>query len=186
MKLYIKNMVSLRCKLVVKSALENLGIQYNKIELGEVEIQECLSNEKHDQLKFALQQSGLELLNDKKSILIEQIKNVIIEMVHYSNERPKTNFSVYLNEKLKHDYAYMANIFSKVKGVTIEHFILMHKIERAKELLVYEDLTLSEIAWQLHFSSVAHLSNQFKKITGLTPSCFKNMEHKCLIPLDEL
>jgi YesN/AraC family two-component response regulator len=186
MKLFIKNMVSLRCKLVVKSALENLKIPYNTIELGEVEIQEFLSKENMEKLKITLDQSRLEILNDQRSILIEQIKNVVIEMVHYSDELPKTKFSVYLKEKLRHDYAHMAIIFSKVNGITIENFILKHKIERAKELIVYDGLTLSEIAWKLHFSSVAHLSNQFKWITGLTPSHFKKLGHKQLIPLEDL
>ena len=129
----------------------------------------------------------LELMDDKKSILIEQIKTVIIEMVHYSDELPKTKFSNYLSKKLNHDYTYLSNIFSEVKGVNISHFILMHKIERAKELIVYNDkLTLSEIAWKLHYSSAAHLSNQFKKITGLTPTHFKYMKRKRLIALDSL
>jgi|ERR1017187_381530 AraC-like DNA-binding protein len=187
MKLFIKNMVSIRCKMLVKSELEKLGLHDIMVELGEVEIKEELSSENHDKLKTALHKSGLELMDDKKSILIEQIKTVIIEMVHYSDELPKTKFSNYLSKKLNHDYTYLSNIFSEVKGVNISHFILMHKIERAKELIVYNDkLTLSEIAWKLHYSSAAHLSNQFKKITGLTPTHFKYMKRKRLIALDSL
>jgi AraC-like DNA-binding protein len=187
MKLFIKNMVSLRCKMLVRAELEKLGLHYIMVELGEVEIKEKLSPKKHDLLKVALYKSGLELMEDKRAILVGQIKTAIIEMIHYADELPKVKKSVYLSEKLNHDYTYMSNIFSEVKGITIEHFILMHKIERAKELIVYNnELTLSEIAWKLHYSSVAHLSNQFKKITGLTPSHFKKMKHKRLIPLENL
>jgi len=186
MRLLIKNMVSIRCKMIVKSELEKLGLNYSHMELGEVETREDLSDEKKDQLRASLLKSGLELLEDKKAALIEKIKNVIIEMVHYSDELPKTNFSDYLSEKLKYDYNYLSNLFSEVKGTTIEQFIISHKIERVKELLVYDELTLTEIAWKLHYSSVAHLSNQFKKVTGLTPSFFKKMKHKRLIALENL
>lgn len=178
MRLFIKNMVSLRCKMVVKTELENLGLHTNAIELGEVDIDEILTDELRDCLKIALLRSGLELLEDKKSILIEKIKNVIVEMVHYSEEAPRTNFSDYLSSKLNYDYNYLSNLFSEVKGTTIAHFIIIHKIERAKELLVYDELTLTQIAEKLHYSSVAHLSNQFKKVTGLTPSFFKQMKNK--------
>src|SRR6185436_12477238 len=186
MRLLIKNMVSIRCKMIVKSEVEKLGLNYSHMELGEVETREDLSDEKKDQLRASLLKSGLELLEDKKAALIEKIKNVIIEMVHYSDELPKTNFSDYLSEKLKYDYNYLSNLFSEVKGTTIEQFIISHKIERVKELLVYDELTLTEIAWKLHYSSVAHLSNQFKKVTGLTPSFFKKMKHKRLIALENL
>jgi len=181
MKLFIKNMVSLRCKMMVKSELENLGLHYSVVELGEVVISEELDEEKHQLLRAALLRSGLELMEDKKSILIEKIKNIIVEMIHYSDEPPKTNFSDFLSEKLGYDYTYLSNLFSEVKGVTIGHYIISHKIERAKELLIYNELTLTEIALKLHYSSVGHLSNQFKKITGLTPSFFKKMKHKRLI-----
>ena len=186
MKLIIKNMVSLRCKLIVKSELENLGLDYTTVELGEVEIREELSEIKHNQLKIALLKSGLELMEDKKSILIEKVKNIIVEMIHYSDEPLKTNFSDYLSQKLNYDYNYISNLFSEVKGTTIEHFIIAHKIERAKELLVYNELSLTEIAYKLHYSSVAHLSNQFKKVTGLTPSFFKKMKDKRLIALENV
>ena len=122
--------------------------------------------------------SGLELMDDKRAILIEKIQNTIIEMVHYTDELPKTNFSDYLSEKLNHDYTYLANLFSETRGVTIEHFIILHKIERVKELIIYDELNLSEIAWKLHYSGVAHLSHQFKKVTGLSPSFFKSLKNK--------
>ena len=178
MNLYIKYMVSMRCKMLVKEELKNLGLHFVHVDLGTVEIMENITSEQHDLLKAALLKSGLEVMDDKRAILIEQIQNTIIEMVHYSDELPRTNFSDYLSEKLNHDYTYMANIFSETKGITIEHFIIHHKIERVKELIIYDELNLSEIAWKLHYSSVAHLSNQFKKMTGLTPSHFKNLKHK--------
>lgn len=179
-------MVSLRCKIIVKSELEKLGLQINLIELGEVEIRERLTPEMQNELNSALTRSGLQLLEDKKSILIEKVKNIIVEMIHYSEEQPHINFSNYLSEKLGYDYNYLSNLFSEVKGTTIEHYIISHKIERAKELLIYNELTLTEIACKLHYSSVSHLSNQFKKITGLTPSFFKKMRHKRLIALESL
>ena len=171
-------MVSLRCKMLVKSELEKLNLPYSMVELGEAEVTENITKEQHQQLREALLASGLELMEDKKSILIEKIKNIIVEMVHYSEEPPATNFSDYLSEKLDYDYNYLSNLFSEVKGTTIGHYIISHKIERAKELLMYNELTLSEIAFKLHYSSVSHLSNQFKKVTGLTPSFFKKMKHK--------
>jgi AraC-like DNA-binding protein len=172
--------------MIVKSELEKLRLHHTIVELGEVEIMEELSLKKRDQLKTALLKSGLELMEDKKSILIEKVKNIIIEMIYYSDEPLKTNFSDYLVSKLDYDYQYLSNLFSEVKGVNIEHFIIAHKIERAKELLIYNELSLTEIAFKLHYSSVAHLSNQFKKVTGLTPTFFKNMKHKRLIALENL
>lgn len=186
MKLFIKNMVSLRCKMVVKAELESMGVNYTLIELGEVEIKNELMPEEYTRLKTALLKSGLELMEDKKAILIEKIKNIIIEMIHYSNEFPATNFSDYLSDKLNYDYTYMANIFSEVKGITIEQFIIMHKIERVKELILYDELNLTEISYKLNYSSVAHLSAQFKKITGLTPSFFKSLKHKRRNPLENI
>ena len=171
-------MVSIRCKMLVKSELDKLGLHYILVDLGEVEIMEDISAEQHDQLKIALLKSGLELMDDKKAILIEKVKNVIVEMVHYTDEVPKTNFSDYISEKLNHDYTYLANLFSEVTGITIEHFIIAHKIEHVKELLLYDELTLTEISYRLNYSSVAHLSYQFKKVTGLTPSYFKQLKHK--------
>jgi|KBSSwiStaDraftv2_1062776.scaffolds.fasta_scaffold807598_1 YesN/AraC family two-component response regulator len=186
MKLLIKNMVSLRCKMIVKSELEKMHLQFTVVELGEVEITGELSSEQQQELKTSLLKSGLELLEDKKSMLIEKIKNIVIEMIHYNDEAPLLNFSSYLSEKLNYDYNYLSNLFSEVKGTTIEHFIIAHKIERAKELLIYNELTLTEIAEKLHYSNVAHLSNQFKKVTGLTPTFFKKMKHKRLIALENL
>jgi AraC-like DNA-binding protein len=186
MKLYIKNMVSIRCTMVVKAEIMKMGLHPLVVELGEVEIRENISDKKYAALKVTLLKSGLELMDDKKAMLIEKIKNVIVELIHYSEELPKTNFSDYLSKKLNYDYTYLSNLFSEVKGITIEHFIISHKIERVKELLVYNELTLSEIAWKLRYSSVAHLSNQFKKVTGLTPSFFKKMKHKRLIALENL
>ena len=178
MKIYIKNMVCIRCKMVVKEELTKLGIGHTTIELGEVDIATPFTTELHDQLKKNLIHFGLELMDDRKSVLIQRIKNVIVEMVHYSEEPLVVNFSVYLSEKLNHDYTYMANLFSEVQGTTIEKFIISHKIERVKELLVYNELNLTEIAYLMHYSSVAHLSAQFKKVTGLTPSYFKQMKDK--------
>jgi YesN/AraC family two-component response regulator len=186
MKLLIKNMVSLRCKMIVKSELEKLGLHFTIVELGEVEIREKLSAKKQIELKAAMIRYGLEVMEDKKSMLIEKVKNIIVEMIHYTDEPPTVNFSDFLSEKLEYDYNYLSNLFSEVKGTTIEHYIISHKIERAKELLIYNELTLTEIAYKLHYSSVAHLSNQFKKITGLTPSFFKNMKHKRLIAHENL
>jgi len=164
--------------MVVKSELEKLGLHYTSIELGEAVIPEDISPDKMDRLSIALKNTGLELMDNKKSILVEKIKAIIIEMVHYNDEQIKINLSDYLSEKLKYNYTYLANLFSEVKGTTIEQFYLAHKIEKVKELLVYDELNLTEIAWKLHYSSVAHLSNQFKKMTGLTPSHFKSLKHK--------
>lgn len=186
MKLLIKNMVSNRCKMIVRSELEKMNLHFAVVELGEVVIAEDLSSEQQQALKISLLKFGLELLEDKNMILIEKIKNIVVEMVHYSEEAPLLNFSAYLGEKLDYDYNYLSNLFSEVKGTTIEHFIISHKIERAKELLIYDELTLTEIAEKLHYSSVAHLSNQFKKVTGLTPTFFKAMKNKRLIALENL
>ena len=173
-------MVSLRCKMAVKSELNKLGLHYSKVELGEVNVMEDITEEQRIQLKTELLKSGLELMDNQKSILIEKIKNIIIETVHCNEELPKINFSEYLGEKLKHEYTYLANLFSEVTGITIEHFIIAHKIERVKELLLYDELNLTEISYKLNYSSVAHLSNQFKKVTGLTPSFFKELKNKRL------
>jgi AraC-like DNA-binding protein len=171
-------MVCIRCKMIVKNELVKLGLHAVKVELGEAEIPENITVQQHDQLQIGLQRWGLELMDDKKSILIEKIKNVIIESIHYEDEQLKNNFSYHLAEKLNYDYTYLSNLFSEVEGTTIEHFIINQKIERVKELLVYDELNLTEIAWKLHYSSVAHLSNQFKKVTGLTPSHFKLLKQK--------
>ena len=178
MKIYIRNMVCIRCKMVVKSELEKLGLHNITVDLGEAEIKEEISAEQLDSLRIALKKTGLELMDDKKNILVEKIKTIIIEMVHYTDDQIKINLSDYLSEKLNYNYTYLANLFSEVKGITIEQFYLAHKIEKVKELLVYDELNLTEIAWKLHYSSVAHLSNQFKKMTGLTPTHFKNLKNK--------
>ena len=178
MNLYIKYMVSLRCKMMVKEELKTLGLHYVSVDLGMVEIMEEMTQEQHDLLKKNLLKSGLELLDDKRSILIEKIKNVIIEMIHYSYELPTDNYSEYISKKLNYDYTYLSNIFSEVKGITIQQFIINHKIERVKELLLYDELNLTEISYRLHYSSVAHLSNQFKKVTGLSPSFYKQLKQK--------
>ena len=171
-------MVCIRCKMVVKSELEKLGLHYVSVDLGETEIMEEISPEQLTRLSIAIKKTGLELMDDKKSILVEKIKTIIIELVHYADEQIKINLSDYLSEKLNHNYTYLANLFSEVKGTTIEQYYLAHKIEKVKELLVYDELNLTEIAWKMHYSSVAHLSNQFKKITGLTPTHFKNLKNK--------
>ncbi|WP_445385829.1 helix-turn-helix domain-containing protein [Robiginitalea sp. IMCC44478] len=178
MKIYIKYMVSLRCKLMVKHELEKLDIHYISIELGMVELKEAIPDKILQELKTNLAKSGLELLDDKKSILVDKIKNIIIQMIHYSDEIPEINFSDYLAEKLDYDYTYLSNLFSEVKGITIQHFIIKHKIEKAKELILYNELNLTEIAYKLNYSSVAHLSNQFKKVTGHTPSYYKKIGEK--------
>ncbi len=186
MKLCIKYMVSNRCMMAVKEELKKLGLHFILVDLGEVEIMEDISPVQREQLARGLQASGLELMDDRKSILIEKIKNIIVEMVHHSDQVIKVNFSDYLSEKLKHDYTYMANLFSEVQGTTIEHFIISHKVERIKELIIYDELNISEIAWKMNYSSVAHLSNQFKKVTGLSPSHFKQMKDKRRRPIEEI
>lgn len=177
-------MVSERCKIVVKEELKKLRLHYVIVDMGVVDIMENLTPEQHEQIKTALLRSGLELMDDKKAVLIEKIKNVIIDMIHYKDDMLKINFSDYLSEKLNHDYTYLANLFSEVQGTTIEKFIISHKIERVKELIIYDELSLSEIAWKMHYSSVAHLSNQFKKITGLTPSHFRSLKDKRRIAIE--
>jgi AraC-like DNA-binding protein len=179
-------MVSNRCKLAVKDALRKLKLHFVMVELGEVDIMENITEEQRFQLKLELFNSGLELMDDKRAMLIEKIKNVIIEMVHYSEETIKINFSDFLGEKLDHDYTYLANLFSEVQGTTIEQFIIVHKIERIKELIIYGELNITEIAWKMNYSSVAHLSNQFKKVTGLSPSHFKQMKVKRRSPIEEI
>jgi AraC-like DNA-binding protein len=187
MKIYVKYMVSARCKMVVRSALDALGLHYGTVELGEVDVKEVLSSEQRSRLEITLLKSGLELMDDKKAILIEKIKNIIVEMIHYSDDQPKTNFSYFLSEKLGYNYTYLANLFSIATGTTIEHYIIAQKIEKVKELLLYDELNLTEISYRLNYSSVAHLSNQFKKVTGLTPTFFKNLrQHRMRIALEDV
>lgn len=172
--------------MTVKAELERLGIQYGDIDLGEIEIKQPVSEEVLESLKAALLLSGLELMDDKRAILIERIKNVVIELVHYTADFPTIRKSAYLSDKLQYDYTYLANIFSESTGMTIEHFFILHKVERVKELLLYGEFSLSEIAFQLNYSSVSHLSSQFKKITGLTPTFYKHMRHKKRINLEDV
>ena len=186
MKLYIKYMVSLRCKILVKEQLTRLGIRYTVVDLGVVEIPEDITAKQYKELKESLPRSGLELLDDKKSILIERIKNIIIEMIHYSDELPAVTYSNYISEKLGYDYTYLANIFSEVKGTTIQQFIINHKIEKVKELLLYDELNLTQIADKLHYSSVAHLSHQFKKVTGLSPFFYLKLKQKRKSNLEDI
>lgn len=178
MKLFIKFMVSLRCKLLVKEELRKLGLRHAIVDLGVVELEDEITEELREQLKVNLLKSGLELLDDKRSILIERIKNVVIEMIHYADELPKVNYSDYISDKLDYDYTYLSNVFSEAKGITLQQFIIMHRIEKVKELLIYDELNLTEISYRLQYSSVAHLSNQFKKVTGLTPSYYKHLKKK--------
>ena len=179
-------MVSARCKIAVKETLEKMGLHYIFVELGEVELMEALSAGQKILLKTALIAVGLDLVDDRKSVLIEKIKNIIIENIHYSDEKMIINFSVFLSKKLEYDYTYMANLFSDIQGVTIEQFIIAHKIERVKELIIYGELNMTEIAWKMNYSSVAHLSNQFKKVTGLSPTHFKNLKIKRRNPLEDI
>ena len=179
-------MVSLRWKMLVKAELEKMHIAYKTVELGEAELEESISVKQLDVLKTVLAKSGLELMDDKKALLVEKIKNIIVEMVHYTDELPAINFSGYLSGKLGHNYTYLSNLFSEVKGITIEHYIILHKIEKVKELIIYNELNLTEIAFKMSYSSVAHLSNQFKKITGLTPSFFKNLKDKRRSPIEDM
>jgi AraC-like DNA-binding protein len=179
-------MVSNRCKLAVKEELSKLGLHYIFVDLGEVEIMETLTEDQLEIVKLSLHQSGLELMDNKRAMLIERIKNAIIDMVHHTDENIKVNFSDYLSAKLNHNYTYLANLFSEVQGTTIEQFIILHKVEKIKELIIYDELNISEIAWKMNYSSVAHLSNQFKKVTGLSPSHFKQLKVKKRIPIEEI
>lgn len=171
-------MVSIRCKMVVKEELRKLGLHYVILDLGTVEVMNDLTIDQRHKLKTALLKSGLELMDDRKAVLIEKIKSIIIEMVHYTDELPKVNYSDYISDKLKLDYTNISKTFSEVKGITIEQFIIAHKIERVKELLLYDELNLTQISYMLNYSSVGHLSRQFKKVTGLTPSFFKQLKDK--------
>jgi AraC-like DNA-binding protein len=171
-------MVCLRCKIVVENELKNLGIDYIRVEIGEILLREELTEAQKTQLNFCLKPYGLELIIKRKNIIVEKVKNIIIELIHNSNEALTIRFSDYLRRKMNYDYTYLANLFSEVEGRTIESYIISKKIEKVKELILYEDLTLTEIAFKLHYSSVAHLSYQFKKVTGYTPSQFKTSKNR--------
>jgi AraC-like DNA-binding protein len=180
-------MVSLRCKMLVQAEIENLGFELVSVDLGMIEINQDITREQREILQKALFSSGLSLLEDKKAILAERIKNLIIKVVHNSDEQVKYKFSHYLSEELGYDYNYMANLFSSEKGITIEKYFIKHRIERVKELLLYDELSLKEISYRMHYSSVAHLSAQFKKVTGITPTYFKRLaNYRTRIPLEDL
>jgi AraC-like DNA-binding protein len=178
MKIYIKYMVSVRCKADVQAKLDKLGLHYGTVNLGEVEFKGTITPQQQEQLKEELMHLGMEILDQHKGTLIDQIKGVIIDMVHHAASLPKIKNSDYISQQLKRDYTYLAKLFSEATGSTIEHSIIMHRVERVKELLLYDELTLSQIADKLNYSSVAHLSGQFKKETGLTPTFFKQLKHK--------
>lgn len=184
--LFIKNMVCNRCILVVEGELKKLNIPFSSIILGEVQLTQALQAQKETALRQALEALGFEIIDDKKSRLIEQIKKVIIDLIHHQDLEFQNNLSVLLSQKLHHDYNYLSNLFSVIEGTTIEKYFIAQKIEKVKELLVYDELSLSEIAAQLNYSSVAYLSNQFKKVTGLTPSHFKQIKANKRKPLDQV
>ncbi|RXG11637.1 helix-turn-helix protein [Leeuwenhoekiella aestuarii] len=175
MKVRIKNMVSLRCKLKVASVLEELGVAYTTLELGELQFAKPLSKPLKRKLKEELSKSGLELIYDRNALLIDKIVNVVVVMVKYTEELPEISFSTYLSDKLKLDYNKMAVLFSSSKGITLEHFVILHKVERVKELIICNTLNLTEISFKMQYSGVAHLSKQFKQITGITPTFYKLM-----------
>lgn len=172
--------------MAVKEELKKLQLHFVVVDLGEVEIMENITPDQRELLKLGLVESGLELMDDKRAVLIEKIKNVIIDTVHHAEEPIKINFSNYLSEKLNHDYTYLANLFSEVQGTTIEQFLICHKVERIKELIIYGELNITEIAWKMNYSSVAHLSNQFKKVTGLSPTHFKQLKDKRRSPIEDV
>lgn len=186
MKIHIKYMVSNRCKTVVRTALKEIGAHFVMLTLGEVEIMERLTGQQRDYLKNTLEDAGLELIDDKRSILIEKIKSAVIDLVHHSENTVKVNISSYLSEKLNHDYTYLANIFSQVQGISVEQYIILHKVEKIKEYLMYGELNISEISYKMNYSSTAHLSTQFKKVTGLTPTHFKHLKNKRRKSIDEI
>lgn len=185
-KIYIKNMVCNRCIMVVQNELEKIGLTIKHITLGEAELDKTPTANEKKQLEAALIPLGFELIDDKKSRIIEKIKNIIIQLVHHRNDEMQNNLSDILSKELHHDYNYLSNLFSEVEGTTIEKYFIAQKIEKVKELLVYDELSLSEIAFRLNYSSVAYLSNQFKKVTGLTPSHFKQIKADKRKPLDKV
>ena len=177
MMLQIRNMESDRCIEMVKNELSRLGVNYKMVELGKVEVKEIISVEKLQSIDKALRSSGLELMVDQKILIIEKIKDAVHQMIHISDDISKLNFSEYISKKVNHNYPYLSNLFSGTQGITIEKYLILQKIERVKELLVYGEFSLSDIAYKLQYRSVAHLSNQFKKITGLTPSFFRQFRN---------
>ena len=186
MKIYVKNMACESCKVVVKEALEELDIKPVKVELGEIETKEEISDEDKLKLNKIIKKVGLELLEKKQGILVEKIRQVIIDYVYNTEDKPTIKFSAILSSELNHSYTYLANFFSEIEATTIEQYMIGLKIERIKELIIYGELNMTEIAWKMNYSSVAHLSNQFKKVTGLTPSHFKQMKDKRRSPIEEI
>jgi AraC family transcriptional regulator len=186
MKIYIKNMVCDRCVMAVRKQLEDLHIGYNSIQLGEVELTDEVKDEVLPVLATALEKIGFELLDDRKAKIVEKIKNTIIHLVHYEAEELNLKFSALLSDKLNLEYHYLSALFSSIEGITIEKYIILQRIEKAKELLMYDELNLSEIADRLGYSSVQHLSQQFKKTTGLTPSHFKQLRENKRKPIDKV
>lgn len=186
MTIYIKNMVSIRCKMAVEAALTHIGLPFTRIELGWVEIPAEISIAQRNQIRSDLLQSGLEVIDDIKSILVERVKKIIIELVHYSEEPLPINLSTHLSQQLHYNYTYMANVFSETQGHSIERFVIEHKIERVKELLIYNELSLTEISCKMHYSSVAHLSSQFKKITGHTASQYRRLQSRTRMLLETI
>lgn len=171
--------------MLVAAELDRLGMHHAVVELGSVVLRDEATPDQLEQLRLNLLPSGLEMMDNKKNILVERIKNFIIELVHYTDEQPKENYSDIISSKIGLDYTYLSNIFSEVKGITIQQFIIIQKIEKVKELMLYDQLNLTEIAYKMHYSSVAHLSNQFKKVTGLTPSFYKNLKKNRLKNLED-
>lgn len=186
MKLYIKYMVSIRCKMAVKAALEEVGLAHGPIDLGLVLLKSVPTETQMVQLKRLLLKYGLEVMDDKKSDLMEKLKALVFEMIAMEEERTTKRYSDLISDRLMHDYANLSHLFSEATGTTIEQFVITQKIEKAKELLLYEEFTLTEIAFKLNYSSVAHLSAQFKKVTGLTPTFFKNLKHKRKVPPNDM
>lgn len=186
MKLYVKNMACLSCKVFVKDALLEMDIHSVKVELGEIETKEEVSDEEKQQLNKLIKKVGLELLESKHGILIEKIRKIIVDYVYHSEEKEIINFSDLLSQKLNYSYSYLANFFSEVQATTIEQYVIAMKIERIKELIIFGEDTLTEIADKMHYSSVAHLSAQFKKVTGLTPSHFRELKKKRRIAIQDL
>lgn len=179
-------MVSNRCKMVVKQVLQQMDLHFVIVDLGEIDIMEDITEQQREQLNIALLESGLELMDDKKAVMIEKVKNTIVQMIHHEEELPSTKYSNFISEKLGYDYTYLSNVFSEVQGMTIQQYIIIHKIEKVKELLMYNELNLTEISYKLQYSSVAHLSNQFKKVTGMSATDFMLLKNKRRSPIEEI
>ncbi len=186
MKIYVRNMACESCKVVVKAALEELDIAPVKVELGEIETKEDITDDEKKKLNSKIKKVGLELLEKKQGVLIEKIRNIVIDYVYKSEEKPNIKLSAIISEKLNHSYTYLANFFSEVEATTIEQYTIALKIERIKELIIFGEHSFSAIADMLHYSSVAHLSMQFKKVTGLTPTHFKALKEKRRITIQNI